>query len=76
MLVAEDNRGALEGLIQVSGSGMDKEGEKVDFSALITKSGDKAAIAEKAFFTELSEHISDGNPARSFEVPDTMRLAW
>jgi GTP-binding protein YchF len=40
-----------------------------------SKSGDKAATAEKEFFARLLEHVSDGQPARTFEIPDSMEAA-
>lgn len=38
------------------------------------KSGDKDAIAKKAFFENLQAHINEGNPARSFEFTGDQRL--
>jgi len=49
--------------------------KRLDRATRGAKSGDKTAIAEKAFFTQLIEHISGGQPARSFDVPDTMQSA-
>ncbi len=49
--------------------------KRLDRATRQAKSGDKTGVAEKAFFTELLQHISDGNPARTFEVPDVMQPA-
>jgi len=40
----------------------------------VAKSGDKEAIANKAFFEKLQDHINEGQPARSFEFTDDQRL--
>lgn len=47
--------------------------KRLDRATRQSKSGDKAGIAEREFFTALLAHISDGKPARSFEVPETMQ---
>ncbi len=49
--------------------------KRLDRATRQAKSGDKTGIAEKEFFTALLAHLSDGNPARSFEVPETMQAA-
>ncbi|MDP6979528.1 MAG: redox-regulated ATPase YchF [Myxococcota bacterium] len=49
--------------------------KRLDRATRQSKSGDKTATAEKAFFTELLGHLSDGKPARTFEVPDVIRAA-
>jgi len=40
----------------------------------VAKSGDKEAIANKAFLESLQAHINEGQPARSFEFNDDQRL--
>ena len=49
--------------------------KRIDRVTRQSKSGDKAAAAEREFFTALSRHISDGSQARSFDVPESMRAA-
>jgi len=49
--------------------------KRIDRVTRQSKSGDKTAAAEKEFFTALSQHISNGSPARSFEVPEAMATA-
>lgn len=46
--------------------------KRLDRATRQAKSGDKAATAEREFFTALLAHISDGQPARTFEVPEVM----
>jgi GTP-binding protein YchF len=47
--------------------------KRLDRATRQSKSGDKTGIAEREFFTTLIAHISDGNPARSFPVPEPMQ---
>lgn len=47
--VAEADRGALQGLISVKGSGTNEDGDKVTFSAFIVKAGDIAGLAVGAW---------------------------
>ncbi len=49
--------------------------KRLDRATRGAKSGDKAATAERDFFGALLQHVSDGNPARSFEVPEPMAEA-
>jgi len=49
--------------------------KRLDRATRQAKSGDKEAKAEKEFFTELLAHLSEGRPARAFEVPDAMTAA-
>ena len=46
--------------------------KRLDRATRGAKSGDKAAIAEKEFFGALVQHVSDGKPARTFDVPSAM----
>jgi GTP-binding protein YchF len=46
--------------------------KRADRAQKIAKSGDKVARAEFEFFTALGEHLSSGQPARTFDVPDPM----
>jgi len=48
--------------------------KRLDRAVRGAKSGDKTSIAEKEFFEKLIQHISDGNLARSFSVPDSMAV--
>jgi GTP-binding protein YchF len=41
-----------------------------------SKAGDKQALAETAFFEGLLAHVSNGQPARTFDVPDAQRVAF
>ncbi len=50
--------------------------KRVDRVRRVAKSGDKAARTELEFFESLCEHLSDGHPARNFEVPDALRSAF
>jgi len=50
--------------------------KRVDRVRRVAKSGDKAARIELEFFEALSEHLSAGQPARGFEVPDPIRPAF
>jgi GTP-binding protein YchF len=50
--------------------------KRVDRVRRVAKSGDKTARAEFEFFEALAEHLSAGQPARAFEVPDAMQPAF
>jgi hypothetical protein len=50
--------------------------KRLDRAQRGAKSGDKTARAEAEFFEALSSHVSAGQPARSFEVPDALRDAF
>jgi GTP-binding protein YchF len=50
--------------------------KRLDRAQRGAKSGDKAAKTEADFFGGLLAHVSEGNPARSFEVPDVLRAAY
>ncbi len=50
--------------------------KRLDRAQRGAKSGDQTAKAEAAFFERLLAHVSDGNSARGFEVPDTLRSAY
>lgn len=39
------------------------------------RSGDKLAKAETELFTQLLAHLSEGKPARSFDVPETLKAS-
>jgi hypothetical protein len=49
--------------------------KRLDRATRRAKSGDKTGIAEREFFTALLTHLSDGKPARSFDIPATMQAA-
>ena len=55
---------------------LDAVTKRADRVRRIAKSGDKAARAEFEFFEALGEHLSEGRPARSFDVPEAMLLAF
>ena len=50
--------------------------KRIDRATRTAKSGDKAAKEEVVFFTALQEHISGGQAARHFEVPEAMAIAY
>jgi GTP-binding protein YchF len=50
--------------------------KRADRVRRIAKSGDKAALAEFEFFEALGVHLSAGKPARAFELPDAMQIAY
>ena len=50
--------------------------KRVDRLRRVAKSGDKIARAEFEFFEALAELLSAGEPARAFEVPDSMQSAF
>ena len=50
--------------------------KRIDRAQRTAKSGDKAAKAEADFFVALQAHISSGQQARSFPVPETFRAAY
>ncbi|HTO68465.1 MAG TPA: redox-regulated ATPase YchF [Myxococcota bacterium] len=49
---------------------------RADRARKVGKSGDKEAQAEAAFFGALVEHLSAGQPARAFAVPDAQRAGF
>jgi GTP-binding protein YchF len=49
--------------------------KRLDRATRGAKSGDKTASAEKEFFAALLQHVSEGNPARTFDVPESIRAA-
>ena len=48
--------------------------KRADRAQKVAKSGDKVARAEFEFFTALGEHLSSGQPARTFDIPEPMIL--
>jgi len=50
--------------------------KRLDRARRAAKSGDKDAQAEVAFFEGLEAHLSAGEPARSFPVPDAQAVAF
>ena len=50
--------------------------KRLDRARKAAKSGDKDAQAEVAFFEGLEAHLSAGEPARSFPVPDALAAAF
>ena len=50
--------------------------KRIDRVRRVAKSGDKAARAELELFEALAEHLSAGQPARRFAVPDAQRPAF
>jgi ribosome-binding ATPase len=49
--------------------------KRIDRVRRVAKSGDKQARAEVEFLEALRDHLSSGQPARSFDVPDVMAAA-
>jgi len=47
--------------------------KRIDRVRKVTKSGDKQAKIELAFFEGLRDHLSNDQPARTYEVPDALR---
>ncbi len=54
---------------------LDTVEKRIDRVRRVAKSGDKAARAEVEFLEALRDHLSAGQPARSFDVPDAMAAA-
>ena len=50
--------------------------KRIDRIRRVARSGDKNARAEVEFFEALQAHLSEGSPARTFEVPDAMQPAF
>ncbi len=50
--------------------------KRLDRAERGAKSGDKMAKAEASFFSALLEHVSGGDAARHFEVPDALQGAY
>ena len=50
--------------------------KRLDRARKAAKGGDKDAEAEVAFFEGLEVHLSAGEPARSFPVPDALAVAF
>jgi GTP-binding protein YchF len=50
--------------------------KRLDRARKTAKGGDKEAQAEVAFFEGLEAHLSAGEPARSFPVPDALAVAF
>jgi GTP-binding protein YchF len=50
--------------------------KRLDRAQRGAKSGDKTSKAEADFFAALLTHVSEGDSARSFEVPDALRAAY
>ncbi len=50
--------------------------KRLDRATRAAKAGKKEDKAEAAFFEALLAHVGDGNPARSFDVPETMARVY
>jgi GTP-binding protein YchF len=50
--------------------------KRADTARRAAKTGNKAAVADAEFLEALTEHISKGAPARTFEVSDAQREAY
>ncbi len=50
--------------------------KRIDRLKRVARSGDKQAKADHAMFEQLREHLSGGQPARTFDVADVVRLAF
>jgi GTP-binding protein YchF len=52
---------------------LDSIAKAIERYTRVAKSGDKEAIANKAFLETLQDHMDSGNPARTFEINDDQR---
>jgi GTP-binding protein YchF len=52
---------------------LDSIAKAIERYTRVAKSGDKEAIANKAFLEALQDHMDSGNPARTFEINDDQR---
>jgi GTP-binding protein YchF len=50
--------------------------KRIDRVKRVAKSGDKQARIEQPFFEAIRDHLSNGQPARTFEVPDSLRSVF
>jgi GTP-binding protein YchF len=50
--------------------------KRIDRIRRVARSGDKNARAEVELFEALQAHLSEGSPARTFEIPDAMQPAF
>lgn len=55
---------------------LDTVEKRIDRVRRVAKSGDKQARVEVEFFEALRDHLSNDQPARSFDVPDAMLAAF
>ena len=58
--------------IELGLADLDTIEKRIDRVRKVTKSGDKQAKIELAFFESLRDHISADQPARTFDVPDAL----
>jgi hypothetical protein len=58
--------------IELGLADLDTVEKRIDRVRKITKSGDKQAKIELAFFESLRDHLSSDQPARTFDVPDAL----
>jgi len=50
--------------------------KRIDRVRRVAKSGDKQARIEQQFFEDVRDHLSNDQPARTFEVPDSLRAVF
>jgi GTP-binding protein YchF len=50
--------------------------KRIDRQKRVARSGDKQAKAEVELFESIRDHLSNGSPARTFEVPDALLPAY
>jgi GTP-binding protein YchF len=62
--------------IELGIADLDTVQKRLDRATKTAKSGDKVAKAEVEFFSGLTEHLSNDQPARTFEVPEPMQAAF
>ncbi len=78
VILAKRERGALQGLVRVTGAGVDPHGQKVDFNALFVKVGDTTGIIVGAWKGKdrkvVVEKILEGIHVRSAGGPGGLKL--
>jgi GTP-binding protein YchF len=61
--------------IELGIADIDTVQKRLDRATKTAKSGDKVAKAEVEFFSGLTDHLSNDQPARTYEVPEPMQAA-
>jgi GTP-binding protein YchF len=74
---APDSRRDLETIeVELGLADLETLEKRIDRIRRVARSGDKDARAEVELFEALQTHLSEGSPARTFEVPDAMQAAF
>lgn len=50
--------------------------KRLDKASRGARTGDKALVAEAAWVQGLHDHLADGSPARTWDVPEAMEATW